>query len=419
MFEYERHYVRTLVSRLGERPEKLMVISGPRQAGKTTLVRQALRNSGLRHDYLPVEMTEHEESSFPYSDKTVQAIGPTDVRDRGWLVRNWEIARRKANESNQGFVLVFDEVQQIPQWTETVKGLWDADRAEGCPMHVVILCSAPLSMQQRLTESMAGRFETIRVSHWSFTEMARAFDFDLASYIYFGGYPGAADLVNDQPRWREYIRASLIGPVMERDILDMARVDRPALLRSAFELGSSFSGQEISYSKMVGRLQDAGNTTTIPHYLELLSQSGLLTGLPKYNGQQHRGRASSSKLNVLNTAFMSVNSGHSFDEAQANRSFWGRLAESAVGAHLCNTGRPEIKVYYWREGHHEVDFVLKRGPRLVRVEVRNGPGHGSSPGGLDRFQGEFDPARTLLVGGQGIPLEEFLSYPATDWCDVA
>jgi hypothetical protein len=271
-------------------------------------------------------------------------------------------------------------------------------------------------MQQGLTESLAGRFELIRVSHWSFPEMVDAFNFDLASYIYFGGYPGSAYLINDQPRWREYIRSSLIEPNIERDILSMTRVNKPALLKRAFELGSNYSGQILSYTKMQGQLQDAGNTTTLAHYLDLLSNAGLLTGLQKYAGQQHRRRGASPKLNVLNTSFMAVNSGYSFEEAQADRTFWGRLVESTVGAHLFNTGMPDIRLHYWRESPYEVDFVLEKGRRLIGIEVKSTP-QGNNSDGLAIFQERFSPERTLLVGGQGIPLEEFLTQPATHWFD--
>ena len=420
MSSYERHYVRILLSRLQERPERLIVFSGPRQTGKTTLVTQALRRTTLRWDYLPVDEPEPEVLEFTtLSDVNtpLSSVGnQTDVRDREWLVRKWRAARRKANESDQGYVLVLDEVQKIPQWSDTVKGLWDDDRVAGCPLHVVVLGSAPLLMQQGLTESLAGRFELIRVSHWSFIEMVDAFDFDLAGYIYFGGYPGAAHLISDQPRWRDYIRASLIEPVVDRDILAMTRVDKPALLKNTFELGSSYSGQVFSYNKMLGQMQDAGNTTTLAHYLDLLSESGLLTGLHKYAVQQHRSRKSSPKLNVLNTAFMSVNSGYSFEEAQADRTFWGRLVESAVGAHLCNTGMPDINIYYWRHSSHEMDFVLKRGRRLIGIEVKSGSGSGNSRS-LDVFRKNFEPERILLVGEQGTPLEEFLARPAAHWFD--
>ncbi|GMR06398.1 MAG: ATP-binding protein [Gammaproteobacteria bacterium] len=417
MSGFERQQVNTLLTRLEERPERLIVVSGPRQTGKTTLVTQALARTNMGGEYLSIDEPEPATPSPSFKQQEQEVTTTlTEVRDAKWLTRTWEDARKKANHSDRGFVLVLDEIQKIPQWSETVKGLWDADRAADCPLHVVVLGSAPLLMQQGLTESLAGRFELIRVSHWSFPEMVDAFNFDLASYIYFGGYPGSAYLINDQPRWREYIHSSLIEPNIERDILSMTRVNKPALLKRAFELGSNYSGQILSYTKMQGQLQDAGNTTTLAHYLDLLSNAGLLTGLQKYAGQQHRRRGSSPKLNVLNTSFMAVNSGYSFEEAQADRTFWGRLVESTVGAHLFNTGMPDIRLHYWRESPYEVDFVLEKGRRLIGIEVKSTP-RGNNSDGLSIFQERFSPERTLLVGGQGIPLEEFLTQPATHWFD--
>lgn len=415
MSSYKHQHVTTLLARLAEPPERLIVVSGPRQTGKTTLVRQVLDQIDMEGRYLSIDEPQSAAPS-PTLDSQEQVTALTDVRDGKWLTRAWEEARKDAERSERGFVLVLDEIQKITQWSETVKGLWDADRAIERPLHVVVLGSAPLLVQQGLTESLAGRFELIRVNHWSFREMVDAFGFDLPRYIYFGGYPGAAHRINDQPRWREYIRSSLIEPNIERDILSMTRVNKPALLKRAFELGSSYSGQILSYTKMQGQLQDAGNTTTLAHYLDLLSSAGLLTGLPKYAGQQHRRRGSSPKLNVLNTSFMSVSSGYSFEEAQADRTFWGRLVESTVGAHLFNTGMPDIKLNYWRKSPHEVDFVLERGRRLVSIEVKSSPRDDNS-GGLAAFQEYFAPERTLLVGEQGIPLEEFLTQPATHWFD--
>ena len=246
--------------------------------------------------------------------------------------------------------------------------------------------------------------------------MSAAFDFDLASYVYFGGYPGTAPLVLEQARWRAYVTDAIVEPNIERDILAMQRVDKPVLLKRLFELGTEYSGQILSCTKMLGQLQNAGNTTTLARYLDLLANAGLIAGLPNYAGSAHRRRASSPKLNVLNTALMSALSGYTFEEARADRSFWGRLVESAVGAHLFNSGTPEVRIHYWRHRNREVDFVLARGPRLAAVEVESGARR-TSPSGLDRFGNQFGAAATVLAGEGGVPLSEFLSVPAREWLD--
>ena len=291
---------------------------------------------------------------------------------------------------------------------------WDADRRHGRRLHVVLLGSAPLLLQRGMSESLAGRYETIRLTHWSFAEMSEAFDVDLPSYIHFGGYPGAATLIRDQERWRAYVTGSVIEPNIERDVLAMQRVDKPALLKRLFELGAEYSGQILSYNKMLGQLQDAGNTTTLARYLDLLASCGLITGLSNHANHAHRRRASSPKLNVLNTALMSACSGYTFEEAQADRSYWGRLVESAVGAHLFNTGRPEIRLRYWRNEGREVDFVLERGRRLVAVEVKSGARR-PTLSGLREFEERFEVERSILVGEGGLPLSEFLSVSAREW----
>ena len=414
MASYERSGVATLTFRLSEPPTRLIAIFGPRQTGKTTMVQQALARSDRPSLYRAVDEPE------PTTPRITAVASPDDTtslaeeRDGAWLVRTWEGARRDAAASEQGFVLVFDEIQKISDWSDTIKGLWDADRAQNLPLHVVVLGSAPLQMQSGLSESLAGRFEPIRITHWTFPEMAAAFDLTLDEYIYFGGYPGAAALIRDEERWREYILHALVEPHLERDLLAMTRVDKPALLKNLFELGASYSGQILSYNKMLGQLQDAGNTTTLARYLDLLSAAGLLTGLPKHSGSPQRRRASSPKLNVLNTALMTAGSGYSFAEARADRTFWGRVVESAVGAHLHNTARADVGLSYWRDGPHEVDFVLQRGPRVAGIEVKSGDGRANERA-MGAFEERFQPTRMLVVGESGVPLNEFLSAPAHEW----
>ena len=283
MKPYERNQVKVLCDRLSESVSRIIALFGPRQTGKTTIVEQALRRIDRPSRYLAVDDPVPVSPFDPREAFDAQTYPiPGTPRDAEWLIRQWEDARIEARRNKRGCVLVFDEIQKIPRWSEIIKGLWDADRAEDLALHVVILGSAPLLMQSGLNESLAGRFETISIAHWSFDEMVRAFDFDLSTYLYFGGYPGSVPLIRDLDRWRNYILRSLVDPNIERDILSMQRVDKPALLRRLFELGAAYSGQILSYNKMLGQLQDAGNTTTLARYLELLSEAGLVTGLQNF-----------------------------------------------------------------------------------------------------------------------------------------
>lgn len=413
MADYRHPNVAELAKRMREEPWFLILIIGPRQTGKTTAVLQALKEVGLRSQYVAVDAPAP--SAFlALPDDVSSKTAPFGRRDEQWLYRIWESARGQALRSNAGFVLVIDEIQRISGWARTVKGLWDADRRNGSSLRVAILGSAPLLMQSNLGESLVGRFETLQFTHWSFTEMSEAFGFDLDRYVYFGGSPGGAR-IRDPMRWRRYVQTAMAEPVIQRDVLGITRVDKPTLLRQVFEFGVRHSGQILSYNKMLGQLQDAGNTTTLAHYLELLSEVGVVAGLEKYSESFIQVRRSSPKLNVLNTAYVGAFSALTFEEAQADRTYWGRLVESAVGAHLLNTGRiDDTRIYYWRSGDSEVDFVLQRGSHLVAVEVKSGRQLRSARG-LGQFLQKFPRAKKLVVGANGVPLSEFLSAPASHW----
>ena len=423
MAEFRRAQVGTLITRLSERPEFIIAIFGPRQTGKTTAVLQALsaveqesRYEAMEPSYSRAELRPLTLDGKPIVlDSSVGAAAGSqpDVRH---LTEVWQHCRHQAMRSPRGFVLVLDEIQRIAGWSEVVKGLWDADRRDGCPLHVVILGSAPLLMQEGLHESLAGRFEPIRFPHWSFAEMSEAFGLSLEEYVYFGGYPGAAARIDDPGRWGDYVRGALIGPAVERDVLSMVRVDKPELLKRLFDLGARYSGQQVSYNKLLGHLQDAGNTTTLTRYLELLARVGMIAGLPKFTNRPASAKAPTPKLNVFNTALMSAVCGYSFDEARADRSHWGRLVESCVGAHLLNSALSRAEVKYWRDEGHEVDFVLQRGPHLVGVEVKSGQAPVAIRG-LEEFQSRFRPVNTVVVGDSGVSLREFLTLPPDHWFD--
>lgn len=390
---FQREICRVVAGRLREPRRFIQVLAGPRQVGKTTAVRQVLENLGMPFHY-------------------ATADEPT-LHGRTWIEQQWEIGRLRARGEggSAGAILVLDEIQKIPRWSDLVKLYWDADSAAGIPLKVVVLGSAPLLIQSGLTESLAGRFECIPAPHWSYGEIREAFGWSLEEYIYHGGYPGAAPLIGDRQRWARYILDALVETTISRDILLMTRVDKPALLRRLFQLGCDYSGQVLSYTKMIGQLQDAGNTTTLAHYLELLDGAGMITGLAKFAGQKVRQRGSSPKLQVRNTALMTAHSPLSFESALLDRDFWGRLVESAVGAHILNSAAgTNIEVAYWREGNLEVDFVLRAGKTVTVIEVKSGRHRESLPG-MEAFARAFNPRHQFLVGGQGIPLEEFLLTP--------
>lgn len=391
---FQRPQAATLAARLAEPRRFLQVVAGPRQVGKSTLVQQVTDQL-----HIPVRF--------------VSADEPT-LRGTEWISQQWDAARLNA-AGKAGAVLVLDEIQKIPAWSETVKRLWDEDTRSKRALKVVLLGSAPLLIAQGLTESLAGRFETLRLPHWSLSEMRTAFGFTFEDYLYFGGYPGAAPLRRDPVRWARYIADSLIETSISRDVLLLTRVDKPALLRRLFELACRYSGQVISYTKMLGQLQDAGNTTTLAHYLDLLAGAGMVCGLPKYAGDAARSRGSSPKLQVYNTALMTVIAGVSPDEARADREFRGRLIESAVGAHLANAAAAgECELYYWRDRGQEVDFVVRARNRLVAIEVKSGRAP-QAHAGTAAFTAAFKVRRSLLVGGDGISVEEFLAQPVAHW----
>ncbi len=394
--EFQRVYAKELRSRLLETRRFINVVSGPRQVGKTTLVGQVVRDLGL-----PVLQASADEPSLQHGS---------------WIHQKWDEARLAAKANGAGgAVLVLDEIQKIPDWPAYVKQLWDEDTRDARPLKVVLLGSAPLLVSRGLSESLAGRFELLHLPHWTFTEMHRAFGLTLDEYIYYGGYPGAAHLIDEPERWERYVRDSLIETSISRDVLLLTRVDKPALMRRLFELSCQYSGQILSYTKVLGQLQDAGNTTTLAHYLDLLFGAGMVCALQKYSASDARKRASSPKFNVMNNALLSAMSGRSFNQTRSNHELWGRTVESAIGAHLVNSAASgDTSVYYWREKNKEVDFVVRFGDKLTAIEVKSGRTP-LSHSGISTFTASHPVHRSLLIGFGGVSVEEFLNYPVRHW----
>jgi predicted AAA+ superfamily ATPase len=423
-----------LKDRLKGPPARIQILAGPRQVGKTTLITQLLTHawpSGASC-YVDADEPQRTAPAFAGTSATDADVAESSDRvvDTRWLVDQWQRAlvaaaawnrSERFAESQEPFIFVIDEIQKVPQWSTTIKGLWDAclrdAQLNGAPrMHLVLLGSSQLLMQRGLAESLLGRFEFIPIRHWSFEEMNEAFGIDLYQYVYFGGFPGSAAHLHDEPRWRDYVVYGLIKPNIDKDILALTRIHKPALLRQLLELGCSYSGQIVALTKVQGQLQDAGNTTTLAEYLNHFRDAGLLTGLYKYSGHEVRQRASKPKFQVLNNALMSATGTHSFDEAKLDRSHWGRLVESAAGAHLCNTALGDTRIHYWNEDNQEVDFIVQHRGRLAGIEVKSGRLKGAHTG-LEEFSRRYPGCRTWVVGSDELPLGEFLRYPAAHWVE--
>ncbi len=398
---YERPITGVLRRRLTVEPRRfIQIVLGPRQVGKTTSVQSALRDVTL-----PV------------------VSGSADIpglQSSQWLSEMWVEARTVHDTSKSPVILFLDEIQKVSDWSALVKRLWDEDSWNERDIRVVLTGSSPLLMQQGLSESLAGRFEVIRASHWTWPECREAFGWDVDTFIYYGGYPGAASLIDEPSRWRDYITNAVVETSVSRDILLMTRIDKPALLRQVFSLACEYAGQILTFEKMLGQLQDAGNTTTVAHYLELLDGAGMVTGLQKYSAEAVRRRRSSPKFVVHNTALMSAFDPRTFSAARAEPQWWGRLVEAAVGAHLNTMTRadPFTNLHYWRDRRAgvdlEVDYVLKTAQGLTAVEVKSGGDQGALSG-LAAFSLAHPGAQTLVVGTGGMPLAEFFE---NEWVSV-
>lgn len=386
---YQRSVLQDIIKRTNEPRRFIQVLAGPRQVGKTTLVKQLLQQTDIPN-------------YFVTADDLYAA-------DTTWIRREWGNARlRMLQHERKEMLFIIDEVQKAPNWSEAVKKEWDADGFTDTNIKVILLGSSRLLIQQGLTESLAGRYELTNVTHWSFNEMHDAFGWNLEQYICFGGYPGSAPLISDEERWKDYVRESLVETTISKDILMMTRVDKPQLLKRLFDIGCKYSSQILSLTKVQGELQESGNLTTLSGYLTLLREAGLLSGLEKYAADIVRKRASKPKFQVHNNALLTASQNASFEVLRSDPKEWGRFVESAIGTHLINSGlKHRFNVYYWNQGGFEVDYVIEKGDDIIAIEVKSGKD--SANKGLAIFDAEFHPRGIYLVGTDGIPLEQFLS----------
>ncbi|HAX47925.1 MAG TPA: AAA family ATPase [Ignavibacteria bacterium] len=385
---FERKQLKILRNRLEEKTSYIQILSGTRQVGKTTLVEQLLQ-------YI----------NFPYQFSTADNIPSSDTN---WISIQWETARVKLKTSDAASVLlIIDEVQKIDNWSDAVKKEWDEDRRKNVNVKVILLGSSALLIDKGLTESLTGRFEIIFLPHWDYIEMHDAFGFTEDQYLYFGSYPGSAGFIHDEKRWKDYILNSIIETTISKDIVMLTNIKKPALLKNLFEVSCMYSSQILSYTKIIGNLSDKGNTITLAHYQFLLDKIWFISGLQKYSGSKISLRNSIPKWNVYNNAFFNVYSNLSPNDCEPGSAIYGRLVESAIGSYLLNQCRiNNINLYYWREGNNEVDFILKKGSKLISLEVKSGTMKSNS--GQLQFANKFKTFKTIVVSNDTINWKEFI-----------
>lgn len=396
---YLRKQLYELEKRINEKKNLIQVITGPRQSGKTTLAQQITNKLQLPYHFVSADTVPSNYSL--------------------WVTQQWDIARSKfKNSSSKIFLLIIDEIQKINNWSEYVKKEFDKDRLLKLNIKVILLGSSTLLISKGLTESLFGRFEMIKLSHWTFKEMNEAFGFSPEQYVYFGGYPGAVDLIEDESRWRDYIRNSIIETTISKDILQLTTIQKPALLKNLFELACIYNGEILSYNKLLGQLTDAGNTTTLSHYAELLDNIWMLTGLQKFSGSKINSKSSTPKWIVYNSALTSAYNELSFKETLKDLRLWGRKIEQAVGSFLINNSRIEnFDLYYWRDGNNEVDFIIKKGKKTIAIEVKSEKA--TFHKGLVAFSEKFKPMKTILVSDYEWNWKDFFSLNISQLFDYS
>ncbi|MCF6351913.1 MAG: ATP-binding protein [Cyclobacteriaceae bacterium] len=395
--EYKRKHLDVLIKRVNQNKRFIQVLTGPRQVGKTTIIKQLSKSINTPYTYVIAENT---------------------ANSTTWIIQQWEAARLKLKASNSNsHLLIIDEIQKISNWSETVKQLWDTDTFNELNLEVILLGSSGLMIQQGLNESLAGRFELLKIPHWCFNEMNECFGITHEQYAWFGGYPGSMAFIKNEKRWKEYVKTALIETTISKDVLMLTTIHKPALMKQVFEMGVHYSSKILSYTKMLGQLQDAGNTVTISHYLNLLNVAGLLTGLQKFYNEPHRKKSSSPKWQVKNTALCGALSSESFKQvSNKNPVKWDQVIESAIGAHLINMAdQGGYEIYYWRHKNDEVDYVLQKGQTVIAIEVKSGLTKPTK--GMHNFRIKYNPHKVLLVGTSGLLWQEFLEINPGDLFD--
>jgi uncharacterized protein len=208
-------------------------------------------------------------------------------------------------------------------------------------------------------------------------------------------------LEQDPDRWYAYMKDAIVEAVIGKDILQSHKVANPALFRQAFQTLCAYPAQEISYTKLLGQLQDRGNTDLVKHYIDLYGGAFLLHALQKYSPKAWLARSSSPKMLPACPALYSMAAGVNVIQNAEQR---GRAFELAVGAELL---QQPGQVSYWRERNDEVDFVYQYRDALYAIEVKSGRKKSSK--GLAAFCAQVPEAAPVIISPENFA--QFSSHP--------
>ncbi|MGZ3743149.1 MAG: ATP-binding protein [Pseudobdellovibrionaceae bacterium] len=339
----------------------IQVLLGPRQVGKTTSILK------LIEDYFV------DQAHYTSADKVFNA-------DAHWIKEQWAIALVEKK------LLVIDEIQKCYNWAEVIKSLYDETKRKKLRVRCVLLGSSSLEIQKGLTESLTGRFQLNQAYHWNFMESKEAYGLSFQEYLKFGGYPGSYQFIKDRA-WVDYVKNSIIGTVIEKDILQFQTVKNPSLFRQAFDILMAYPAQEISYTKLLGQLQEKGNVELIKNYIAMYEGAFLVKALEKFSAKVIKTKSSSPKILPLAPClyYLTVRDEYENDEK-------GRVFELVVGAQLVRTGE---EIFYWREGQSEVDYILKVGRKVFAVEVKSGRKKSSK--GIEAFVKQYPKSYPVYI----------------------
>lgn len=369
-----------LLKRLCEMaPGRVQILSGPRQVGKTTLLLEIAEEFGERATYVSADSTEAQMS--------------------GWWEQVVRTAGERARKAGKGLLLV-DEIPYLPDWARRLKTEADRIFRDKLPLHLVVSGSSAIQLGKGSRETLAGRFERLRLFHWPAAELKQCFHLSpgkaVDQFVRLGSYPGGQAFLDQPERWRAYLRDSIIEPAIGRDIMNLEVVRKPALLRQVYAVAVGHPAEIVSLQKLAGELAERGALETLAHYLHLLEEACLVAGVRKYSERAIRQRAAPPKLTVLNHGLMAAIGPAPDRERDPVR--WGRWVENAIGAFAWNAGQT---VSYWRAEPLEVDWVLEGSWGTWAIEVKTGAYRPQDLSGLLEFCRRYPEFRPLLLCNEG------------------